>query len=535
MVLFRILLLFCLPAFLLRPIPTFSQEVALVAEESRKELYVPRDSTGRVNPWALLKVENFTYDRVFEFAELLEQDAFWENLSPDEFDILMDYCLWAVEFSAPKNRLDLQENAEREIDDLLNILEGKDSSMFLLGQNMGYHLQPAYFYQQPHFQKCGLGKAWKRVKKWTKKNKGPIIICAVVVAVIVVAAATGGVGGSTATAVGGALAAGIQDDSSPSSDHINKPGEVEFQDDLPKPSALPSSAYDGGPSLSTTPSLSEERLAKVTGLPVEEVAEIIEERVEEVKEELSESPEESVDVSDQSLLETVKEGVRERASWMAHELFEEFAKLGEAGIGLLGDYETKLQSYRESVDAGHEWIDGMFSTHYTPKYDSEFKEFLDATYEQLGIKLTYAVVVPPGSLATALGRAIVAAGAVEAGLSVATAVEGGIAVYRAVNETTGTVSYVGITNNVPRRRGEHRRETGREIEPIRGLTNLPRETAQCVEQALIEVHGLEKNGGTLTNRINSIAEKNPIRAEAVKRGLEILREIEYDGLEGILE
>ena len=36
------------------------------------------------------------------------------------------------------------------------------------------------------------------------------------------------------------------------------------------------------------------------------------------------------------------------------------------------------------------------------------------------------------------------------------------------------------------------------------------------------------------NRINSIAKTNPIKAEAVKRGLEILKEKDYDGLKDII-
>ena len=41
------------------------------------------------------------------------------------------------------------------------------------------------------------------------------------------------------------------------------------------------------------------------------------------------------------------------------------------------------------------------------------------------------------------------------------------------------------------------------------MKNLSREDARAVEQALIEIHGLSKNGGTLMNRINSIARSNP--------------------------
>ena len=57
-----------------------------------------------------------------------------------------------------------------------------------------------------------------------------------------------------------------------------------------------------------------------------------------------------------------------------------------------------------------------------------------------------------------------------------------------------------------------------EIFKIQGLENLSRSDARAVEQTLIELRELEKNGGTLINKINSIAESNPAYAESLKRG-----------------
>ena len=53
--------------------------------------------------------------------------------------------------------------------------------------------------------------------------------------------------------------------------------------------------------------------------------------------------------------------------------------------------------------------------------------------------------------------------------------------------------------------------------------------AKAVEQVLIEKYGLWKHGGTLLNRINSIAKDNPVYAEAIKRGKELLRISGYPG------
>jgi hypothetical protein len=89
----------------------------------------------------------------------------------------------------------------------------------------------------------------------------------------------------------------------------------------------------------------------------------------------------------------------------------------------------------------------------------------------------------------------------------------------------GKVEYVGITNNLARRAAEHLSERGFQIEKVLG--NLSRSDAHAVEQVLIHIHGLEKNGGTLLNRINSIARSNPTYAEQVKRGYELLKSIGY--------
>jgi hypothetical protein len=59
------------------------------------------------------------------------------------------------------------------------------------------------------------------------------------------------------------------------------------------------------------------------------------------------------------------------------------------------------------------------------------------------------------------------------------------------------------------------------------LGGLSRSDARAMEQALIEVHGLIKNGGTLMNVINSIAKTNPIYAESLARGYELLQTVGY--------
>jgi hypothetical protein len=88
------------------------------------------------------------------------------------------------------------------------------------------------------------------------------------------------------------------------------------------------------------------------------------------------------------------------------------------------------------------------------------------------------------------------------------------------------VVYVGITNNIARRAIEQLAAKGISIIPL--IENLRPEDARAVEQALIEIRKLGKNGGTLLNKINSIAVSNTKYAQSLERGYELLRWIGYD-------
>ena len=57
------------------------------------------------------------------------------------------------------------------------------------------------------------------------------------------------------------------------------------------------------------------------------------------------------------------------------------------------------------------------------------------------------------------------------------------------------------------------------------ITDMSRSDARAVEQCLIEYYGLMKNGGTLLNKINSIAQSNPNYAKSIERGWEILKNL----------
>jgi hypothetical protein len=89
----------------------------------------------------------------------------------------------------------------------------------------------------------------------------------------------------------------------------------------------------------------------------------------------------------------------------------------------------------------------------------------------------------------------------------------------------GVVDYVGITENPVARAAAHLRTKGIVTKPIAGLTSLTRGEARAIEQILIEHFGLGKTGGSLLNKINSIASTNPIYASSKATGTSLLHNL----------
>ena len=110
----------------------------------------------------------------------------------------------------------------------------------------------------------------------------------------------------------------------------------------------------------------------------------------------------------------------------------------------------------------------------------------------------------------AIGGAAVGAAAVMTLSS--TAATGEYLVYEGL-DAAGSVRYVGITSRTAAERfAEHLRAigTGKELlqyRVIRGLEGLSKIEARVEEQMLINRYGLQKTGGQLLNRINSIAKE----------------------------
>ena len=593
---FRFLLLLCLPAFLLSPIPSYTFESKTYHHETGQKLFIPRDDNGLINPWGyfnprtiLTHLDGYV-DHVFGFIDLLTDVGFLESLCDEEAQRLIDFAIFIVRFSIPKSRPDLAEKYEQEIEELLDLLyeDVDDEEEYQLSSNHDLHWEylPAVCYEKPEFLLCKKKKdkgwferKWHHFTHWVDKNKVPLIMGGATIGVLAIGYVLGGVGASVAAAVGGGIVSALEEaDTSPP--YINKPGEVRFRGEPPEYISPPSHINkpgdvgfcdDGQHHLPTSLSNpndpmfpqeefqdSEQDLSMdlpESGLNYEELTE----NIELVKEEMLEATiNEPFDDSHTS----IKEYARNLVSEFAHEIIDDLSEMTKSvGVvgGLVGQFvdENYQEALQETYFHLHETIDRGLGTDIGYLYTQQGKEEAAYLKEKLGVdilketdqELASAGLIPPGgALATGVravtkGKgagpiAAAAAGATIVGSTlnpvVPSSVEQPMTVYRAFDESTGEVSYVGITNNCVRRSREQMRERGIEIVPIRGLNDLSQYDARATEQVLIEVHGLQKDGGTLMNRINSIAKTNPIKAEAVKRGLEILKEKDYDGLKDII-
>ncbi|MCB1073509.1 MAG: hypothetical protein KDK96_10485, partial [Chlamydiia bacterium] len=100
MKIFRFLLLLCLPAFLLSPIPSYTFESKTYHLETGQKLFIPRDENGLINPWGYFSPRSIlTYldgyvDHVFGFIDLLTNVDFLESLCDEEAQRLIDFAIF---------------------------------------------------------------------------------------------------------------------------------------------------------------------------------------------------------------------------------------------------------------------------------------------------------------------------------------------------------------------------------------------------------------------------------------------------------
>lgn len=433
-----------------------------------------------------------------------------------------------------------------------------------------------------------LKKVYKNVKRAVKRHKKEIIVAAVVVVVAtVVIVATGGTGTPEAVVGGGAAIKAAsdskKDDDEKLKNPVNKPGEVYCRDDYEQPISQDNSSQNDYVQNNTSVDrdFSRPQLEEVPKLIISDITkEVVLKQTAEIKEELAEIvPDEAFNVMENekhSFWNEVKDKTRETGSHIAHTVVDGTANTlesaGRIGWSLQDDYQEPRGNFDESfqrdvlplADQLHQKIDKTFHTDYAGQYGSSKPsndpQTMTDLLKDLGKDVAFCFVPVPGSQLNKVSkiaktsRAVIeaakAAGIVQATAEVAAIgstltkpipeqvptfqetkeiqpvprEQGNINVYQSVDESTGGVQYVGITNNIPRRQIEHAKTKGIDIAPIEGLTNLTKYDAKAVEQVLIQMHGLEKNGGTLMNKINSIAKTNPEYAASLKRGAEILQE-----------
>jgi RHS repeat-associated protein len=192
--------------------------------------------------------------------------------------------------------------------------------------------------------------------------------------------------------------------------------------------------------------------------------------------------------------------------------------------GVKSAAQATVNFVKENVDSIQTGLDvlGMIPV-VGEAFDAVNGAIYAARGDALNAGLSFAACIPVvGTAATGIK---LGAKAIDKGLDVIKAVDkvgDTFSVYRSVNKSTGIVDYIGMTKNFDQRAAQQS-VVGREIEEITGLTGLSKSDARGVEQVLINKYGLSQYGGTLTNKINSIAETNPIYDIATERGMDLLR------------
>ena len=217
MKLFRFILLLCLPAFLLTPIPSHTFELPTNLTK-RHKLFIPSDQNGLINPWGYFEKQNILthldgyIDHVCDFIDLLTNVDFLESLCDEEAERLIDFVTYIIRFSVPISRPDLAEEYEQEIAELLELMYADEETCQLISNTNPYwSFVPAICTKHPGFIFCKKKKKgwferkWHHFSHWCEKNKEPLIAVGAVATIATVAILTGGVGASSEVVVGGAF------------------------------------------------------------------------------------------------------------------------------------------------------------------------------------------------------------------------------------------------------------------------------------------------------------------------------------------
>ncbi len=298
-----------------------------------------------------------SYDEILHLIDELEDGELEKRCSPADLERINQFF---VHLAKQGSNLEEEHSLEEDIEALFE--HEHPHYEFAFDQGNDYIIVPAIFYGHGEIILCRswLSKQWKQTKKFVSKHKTAIIIGAAIVAASVVVVCL-------------AIAAST---------------------------ALATVAVEAANAIATEPSLQEEMGQE----PL--LQEVMEEHITSFKEELAEANLVPTDP-------TFGEKVRRFGSRLAHETFEEVSELAVIipacleGIKNLGELvvgegefpfndfvfpsSSPMENYEQSVAAGHQIIDEVFSTdqacHYTP----------EAKTHDIRNEFTYAILPPPGA------------------------------------------------------------------------------------------------------------------------------------------
>lgn len=530
MKLFRFLLALCIPAITLHPVPfLFSNPKS----ESNHEILIPRNDDGKIDPWGYLEANNLhpsngeSYlDHYESFLDLLGNENFLERLSSEEIDDLIDFVVNTVEISIPRNMEDLQQEYHDEINDLFESLQENDLD------ESGYSAD--LFFHSLHKKKKKNKKNWfKRkchhLKHWSTKHKKELIIGG-----IVVAAATGMYlhllyHVPSLTAVGGALGSTTTVTSSVSvgGGAIGGGGGYLYDryQNHKKKSHKHRTNHNKGQNTSKGH---------------------------------SNEPNNHSNSSDSGRRPGTKFPLYPNGSNGSNSNNDRGNNGSNQGGNRDGDNGTRwgfidhgwITANLQPDDLRHGLWDPSSYLNSDANSQVPMSEFVDTIVNDIAgqnsstdvpvVPVNLPITGPIGGLIGAGASGAVGGAATGSALTnpnnkpttnnsanVSIPSENNVLVYEWINPDTGNVGYVGITNDFDRRFLEHQRKRGMSISRMRHLPQMNRYQARAVEQTLIEIHKLQKNGGTLTNKINSISKWNPEYANSLRIGEKILREAGY--------
>ena len=166
------------------------------------------------------------------------------------------------------------------------------------------------------------------------------------------------------------------------------------------------------------------------------------------------------------------------------------------GVDLYRVKDRGLKNWLLNYDNTQQWLSNL---HFKQREDQE--EWLEYA--------SWIIPIPLGEIKIAgkLGDIALKLMRSKVGLEVGTHL-----VYTGI-DAAGVTRYVGITGRkLAEREAEHLAATGtgREVliyRAVKGTEGITKQEARVIEQKMINQYGLQKDGGQLLNKINSIAEK----------------------------